>query len=85
MGLEALVDEISQATQKVAASEEAQQVKAEVEKAAQSAQAAGQETIDEVRPELLAVFQRIRTELDQIINRMEQPDSDTASTSDEVE
>jgi hypothetical protein len=86
-GLEAIVDEISQATKKVAASEEAEKVKVEVKKAAQSAQVAGQEAIDEVRPELLVVFQRIRAELDQIINRMEpsEPDSDATSDSEQGE
>ena len=80
-GLEEMVDEISRATKKVATSEEGQKVKAEVEKAAQSAQAAGQEAMEEVRPHLLAAFQKIRTELDQIIARMEQeePASETAN------
>jgi hypothetical protein len=74
-GLEAVVDEISQATQKVADSEEAQKVKVEVEKAAQSAQAAGQEALEEVKPHLLAAFQKIKVELDQIISRMEQAEA----------
>ena len=79
-GLEDMVDEIDQATKKVVDSEEGQKVKAELEKAAQSAQTAGQEAIEEVRPHLLNAFQKIRTELDQIIARMEQEDvaSETA-------
>jgi uncharacterized membrane protein YccC len=81
-GLEEMVDEISQATKKVADSEEGQKVKAEFEKAAQSAQVAGQEAIEEVRPHLLTAFQKIRTELDQIIARMEQEDVGAETASD---
>jgi hypothetical protein len=86
-GLEDMAEEISQATKKVADSAEGQKVKVEFEKAAQSAQVAGQEAIEEARPHLLAAFQKIRTELDQIIARMEQEDvgSETASDSEDTQ
>jgi hypothetical protein len=87
-GLESMVDEISQATQKVADSEETQKVKVEVEKAAQSAQAAGQEAIEEVKPHLLAAFQKIKVELDQIISRLEQAEAspeESGAADDEVD
>ena len=77
--LESIVDEISQAAQKMADSEEVQKVKVGAEKAAHSAQTAGQQTVEENRPQLLAAFRKIRTELDQMIKRMEaeeQPDPD---------
>jgi hypothetical protein len=83
-GLAAMVDEISQATKNMADTEEAQKVKAEVKKAAQSAQAAGQQTAEEVRPHLLAAFQKIRTELDQIISRMEQEEPASETSADET-
>jgi uncharacterized membrane protein YccC len=79
-GLESIVEEISQAAQKMADSAEAQKVKAEAEKAAHTAQTAGQQTVKEIRPQLLAAFRKIRTELDQMIKRMEaeeQPDPET--------
>jgi len=60
-GLESIVAEISQAAQKMVDTEEAQKVKAEAEKAAHSAQAAGQQTAEEIRPQLLAAFRKIRT------------------------
>ena len=81
-GLESIVEEISQAAQKMADSEEAQKLKAEAEKAAQTAQTAGQQTVQEIRPQLLAAFRKIRTELDQLIKRMEaeeQPDPETTA------
>ena len=79
-GLEVMAAEIGQITKQAAASEEAQKIKIEMEKAAQSAQTAGQQTVDEVRPQLLSAFRTLRTELDQIINRMEEqkPASETS-------
>ena len=62
--LEVMVDEIGQATQKAAESEEMQKVKAEAKKAK-----------EEIQPHLLAAFRKIRGELDQIISRMEQENS----------
>jgi len=69
--LEAMAEEIGQATRQAVDSEEGEKIKVEVEKAAQSAQAAGQQTVEELRPHLLEAFRRVRSELDQIINRME--------------
>ena len=83
--LGAAVDELSQAAQKISASEEAQKLKTEAEKAAQSAQSAGQEAVEEIRPHLLTAFEKIRTEIDYIIKRIEQqtPDAETAPASTE--
>jgi uncharacterized membrane protein YccC len=83
-GLEEMVDDISQATKKATDSAEGQKVKAEFEKAAQSARAASQEAIEEARPHLLNAFQKIRTELDQIIARMEQEKPAPETTTDET-
>ena len=77
VGLEAMVDELRRAAEKVASTEEAEKVKTEAKKAAQSAQAAGTEAAAKMEPHLLAAFQKIRAELDQIINRMEQSDPGT--------
>ncbi|MBN1993115.1 MAG: hypothetical protein JW953_10460 [Anaerolineae bacterium] len=71
-GLEKMANEIGQAVKEAAESEEGQKIKVEAEKAAQSAQAVGRETMDEMRPHLLNAFRKIRTELDQIITGMEQ-------------
>ena len=82
-GLEAMVDRISQITKEVSESGEAKKVQAEVEKAAQSAKVAGEETIEEIRPHLLSAFRKIRAELDQMISRMEQEPEATEGSSDE--
>ncbi len=69
--LEAMAAEIARSTQDVVDSEEGQKLKAEVEQAAQSARAAGQQTAEELQPHLLEAFRRVRSELDQIITRLE--------------
>ena len=70
--LDSAANEIAKAVKKATDSEEARKVQADVEKAAQSAVTAGKQTVEEMRPHLLAAFQSIRTELDKAINRMEQ-------------
>jgi Skp family chaperone for outer membrane proteins len=69
--LEAMAAEIARSTQDMVDSEEGQKLKAEVEQAAQSARAAGQQTAEELQPHLLEAFRRVRSELDQIITRLE--------------
>jgi hypothetical protein len=69
--LEAMAAEIGRSTKEVADSEEGQKLRAEVEEAAQTARAAGQQTAEELRPHLLDAFRRVRSELDQIITRLE--------------
>jgi type IV secretory pathway TrbL component len=76
--LEAMAAEIARSTKEVVDSEEGQKIKAEVEEAAQSARAAGQETAEELRPHLLDAFRRVRSELDQIITRMEREQKKSA-------
>ncbi|MBN1220448.1 MAG: hypothetical protein JXM69_16090 [Anaerolineae bacterium] len=84
--LEQMGHDISQAAQQAVSSEEAQKVKAEAKKVAQSAQTAGQETVEEIRPQLIKAFRRIREEVDQIINQMEQktPEPETTSPPEET-
>jgi len=82
--LNAAADEIVRATKKAMDSEEAKKVQAEAVKAAQSAKAAGQQTVAEIQPHLLAAFRTIRTELDQMISRMEQTPSSPKDSADEA-
>lgn len=82
-GLEALVDEISQVTKKVADSEEAKKVQVQAEKVAQSAKSASQQTTEEMRPHLLAAFRKIRAELDQMISRIEHDPATSETPTDQ--
>jgi hypothetical protein len=69
--LEGMATEIAKTTKHIVDSEEGQKIKAEAEKAAQSAQAAGQKTAEELRPQLMEALRKVRSELDQIINQVE--------------
>lgn len=84
-GLEAMVEQIGQVVKEATESGEARKVQVEVEKLAQSARSAGQEVAEEVQPQLLAGLRKMKTELDQMISRLEEeaPVSE-ASTADEA-
>jgi hypothetical protein len=69
--VEAAANDIGRAAKETAATEEAQKAKAEAYKTAEAAQKAGQEVMNDVKPHLLAAFQKIRAELDQVIGSME--------------
>ena len=68
-GLEAMANEVGQAAKDMAASAEAQKVKGEVEKAAESARVAGEKALQDARPHLLAALHRVNAELQQMIDR----------------
>ncbi len=71
-GLEAMVDEVGQAVQDASKSPEAQKVREEVEKAAKSARAAGEQALREAQPHLLSALRKVNTELQEFVRRLEQ-------------
>lgn len=81
-GLEAMVNEIGQISQRATSSAEAQKVRAEAEKAAQSARTASQATLEEVKPQLLSALRKVREEIDRMIDRMEQQPSKKSGSED---
>ena len=89
---EAAANQVNQAVKDTVESEQGQQVRAETEKFARSAQESGQEIIQEIKPHLLAAFRTMQTGLDQIITNIETqqakttPDSktDTSESDDET-
>ena len=76
--VEAAANDISRAVKETAATEEAQKAKTEAYKTAAAAQQAGQEVMDDVKPHLLAAFQKMRTELDKAIEGMEKSGNSSA-------
>ena len=74
-GLESMVNDVSQAIRETSALPEAQKVRGEMEKAAQSARAAGEEALQDARPYLLSALSQVNAELQKIISRMEQKES----------
>jgi uncharacterized protein with von Willebrand factor type A (vWA) domain len=71
-GLEAMVDQVGQAVKETSASPEAHRVRTEVERAAESARAAGEKALQDARPHLISALGTINDELQKLIRRMEQ-------------
>jgi hypothetical protein len=70
-GLETMVSEVNSAVGKVSSNPEAQKIKQEAVKAAQSAKAAGEQTVQEVRPQLLTALRTLNDEMQRLIDRLE--------------
>jgi hypothetical protein len=75
-GLEALVKDVGQAIKETAASPEMQQAKSEATRAAESVRAAGEQTVQEVRPHLVEALRQVNQELQRLIGRMERSSPD---------
>ncbi len=74
-GLEAMITEIGQAIKDSSASPEAQKARGEVDRAAESIRAASEQTVQEVRPHLVAALRQVNDELQKLIGRLEQEKS----------
>ena len=71
-GLKAMVDHVDRAIKEASASPEAEKVRGEAEKAAESLRAAGEHSWQEARPHLLAALTQINAELQKMIGRLEE-------------
>ena len=69
-GLEAMVDRVDQALKEAVASPEGEKLRTEAEKAAESIQAAGEQTWQEVQPHLLSALNQINAELQKMLGRL---------------
>jgi len=70
-GLEAMVEEVDRAIKEASASPEAQKVRGEAEKAAESVRVAGEQAWQEAQPHLLSALNRINAELQKIVGRLQ--------------
>jgi hypothetical protein len=70
-GLETMVSEVNTAVGKVSSTPEAQKLKQEASKAAQTAIAAGEQTVQEVRPQLLSALRTLNDEMQRLIDKLE--------------
>jgi uncharacterized protein with von Willebrand factor type A (vWA) domain len=77
-GLEAMIEHIGRALKQARTSTEAQKVRGEAEKAAESLRAAGAHTWQEARPHLLAALTQINAELQRMIVRLEEESASEA-------
>jgi uncharacterized membrane protein YccC len=76
-GLQEVVEQVGQAVKEVVESPEFRQARLEVEKAAQPAQAAGQQAFHEIQPYLLTALRQLRSGVDKLISGLEQPATET--------
>lgn len=83
-GLEAMVDHVDQAIKETSASPEAEKIRGEAEKAAESLRAAGEQTWQEVQPHLLAALTQINAELQRMIGRLKEQEPTSEGAAAEV-
>ena len=69
-GLEAMVNRVDQALKEAIASPQGEKLRTEADKAAESLQAAGEQTWQEVSPHLLSALSQINAELQKMIGRL---------------
>ena len=70
-GLESMAREVGKAVEDTANSPEGQKIRSEAERAADSVRVATEQTVQEVRPQLLTALQQLNSELQKLIDRME--------------
>lgn len=70
-GLESMAREVGKAVEDTAKSPEGQKIRSEAERAADSVRVATEQTVQEVRPQLLTALQQLNSELQKLIDRME--------------
>jgi vacuolar-type H+-ATPase subunit E/Vma4 len=75
-GLESMVGHIDQAIREASTTPEAQRVRSEMEKAAQSARSAGAQALQDAQPYLLSALHQVNAEIQKVISRLEQKDPD---------
>jgi dsDNA-specific endonuclease/ATPase MutS2 len=71
-GLKAMVSKVEQALKEVGTSPEAEKMRTEAEKAAESLREAGEKTWQEAQPHLLSALTQVNTELQKIIGRLKE-------------
>lgn len=74
-GLEAMANEIGRAVDDTTKSPQGQKVRQDAERAVEGLRSAGEQTVQEVRPQLINALQQLNTELQKLINRMEKAPS----------
>jgi ElaB/YqjD/DUF883 family membrane-anchored ribosome-binding protein len=71
-GLESMVEDVREAIDESSKSDEAQKLREEAGRTVESLRSAGEKTAQEVRPQLIHALQQLNSELQKLINRMEQ-------------
>ena len=71
-GLESMIREVGQAIDDTASSPQGQKIRAEAGRTVETLRSAGEQTVQEVRPQLINALQQLNTELQKLIERMNQ-------------
>ncbi len=79
-GLQSMAQEIGKAVDDTANSPQGQKIRQDAERAAGSLRSATEQTVQEVRPQLINALQQLNVELQKLINRMERKSEPTSST-----
>ncbi len=83
--LDRAAQKVEEAVKKAGSSPEAQKLREEAEKTAESLQVAGKKTWDDARPHLLSALTQFSTELQKVIDRLQQQDATSEEPSVEDE
>jgi len=70
-GIEKMVDQVGDVMRETAESPEGQKIRGEASKAAENLRTSGEQTMEEIRPHLVAALRQVNAELQKMINRME--------------
>jgi gas vesicle protein len=70
-GLESMVREVGDAIDDVAKSPQGQQIRQDANRAAEAVRGATEQTVQEVRPQLINALQQLNEELQKLVSRME--------------
>jgi len=69
-GLESMLREVGKAVEDSAKTPEAEKVKSEAKRAAESLRIAGEQTVEEARPQIVSALRKANEELQKLIDRM---------------
>ena len=69
--LETLLHDVGKAVEDVAATPEAQKLKDEANRAAESLRIAGKQTVEESRPQIISALKQVNDELQKLIDKMD--------------
>ena len=70
-GLESLLRDVGKAVEEASATPEAQQLKEEAKRTAESLRVAGEQTVQESRPQIISALKQINEELSKLIQKVE--------------
>jgi uncharacterized protein (DUF2342 family) len=81
-GLESMVKEVNSAIKESYTSPQAQQARSQVGRTADTLRAAGEQTVQDIRPQVVAALRQLNQELEKLTNRMRTEKTDAGKTQD---